>query len=208
MTAKSYFSIKYHWIHHSLALWGKPESNTTWQQSHTFHKVSLNSSLTETLRKAKVKHSMTAYSYFPYSITVFLNNLIVLRRPCAVDGTLNFKNQSTFCCVCIGVDGLFPACVWTQWVLLPVCGLGEQSLYHSYRTWIIIIIMVISIARYLINKGEHTALYKISQPDKYTHKPQKIKINKIWFLAHTKHTHTHTQTHTHQNTHTQMWRST
>ena len=58
----------------------------------------------------------------------------------------------------------------------------------------IIIIMVISIAWYLINKGEHTELDKISQTYKYTYKPKKmISKHRITFLAHTTHTHTNKQ---------------
>ena len=59
----------------------------------------------------------------------------------------------------------------------------------------IIIIVVISIARNLIDKDEHTTLYKIGQTYKYTHKPIYIYI---LFLA-PPNTHTHTHTHTHTN---------
>ena len=46
--------------------------------------------------------------------------------------------------------------------------------------------MVISKAWYLIDKGEYTALYKISQTYKYTHKPKQI-IYKYSPRAHAQH---------------------
>ena len=58
----------------------------------------------------------------------------------------------------------------------------------------LIIIVVISIARCLLDKGEHTALYKINQTYKYTHKPKKTTTHA--------HTHTHAYTHTHMHTYT------
>ena len=39
----------------------------------------------------------------------------------------------------------------------------------------VLVIAMISIARYLIDKGENTVLYRISQTYKYTHKPKKKK---------------------------------
>ena len=66
---------------------------------------------------------------------------------------------------------------------------------------------MISIAQYLIDKDEHTTLYKISQTYKYTHKLKKYNINIIFLTcthtcAHTHtHTHAHTCTHTHTSTH-------
>ena len=54
---------------------------------------------------------------------------------------------------------------------------------NADRQMIIIIIVVISIVRYLIDKNEHTALYKISQTYKYAHKPKIYIYINITFLA-------------------------
>ena len=74
---------------------------------------------------------------------------------------------------------------------------------------IIIIIAVIAIAPYLIDKGEHTALYKINKNvGKKTSKI--IYKHNIVFLARARaprthartHAHTRTRAHTHTHTHT------
>ena len=68
--------------------------------------------------------------------------------------------------------------------------------------------MLISKARYLIDKGKRTALYEISQT--YKHASLKKSYKNIRFLAHHTHTHTHTHTrgraraHAHTHTHTNM----
>ena len=67
---------------------------------------------------------------------------------------------------------------------------------------IIIIIAFIAIAPYLIDKGDHTARYKINK--NMCQKTSKIIYkHNIVFLAHA-HTHTHARTHarTHAHTHT------
>ena len=56
----------------------------------------------------------------------------------------------------------------------------------------IMIIMVISIVWFLIDKKEHTVLYKISQTYKYTHEPLKKK-KKIINVLHTTSYHTYHQ---------------
>ena len=71
------------------------------------------------------------------------------------------------------------------------------------------IIVVISVALHLANKGEHTMLYKI-QNNVYI-KTSKI-INYIVIILYSSHTHTyacmcvHAHTHSHTHTHTQAHR--
>ena len=61
----------------------------------------------------------------------------------------------------------------------------------------IIITAVISIAPYLTDKGEHTALYKINH-NVYIKTSKIINyIVVILYSSHTTYTHTHTHTHTH-----------
>ena len=65
---------------------------------------------------------------------------------------------------------------------------------------VIMKIVVISRARYLIDKDEHTVLYKIRQTYKYTFKP--LKKKNVYIYIHiifpTPQTHTHTHVHTHK----------
>ena len=61
----------------------------------------------------------------------------------------------------------------------PECAIGLVARFcHNWESnpnLMIMIIIIISIARYLIDKSEHTVtvLYKFSQIYEYTHKPQK-----------------------------------
>ena len=71
-------------------------------------------------------------------------------------------------------------------------------------------ITVISKVPYHTDKGEHTALYKITTKQKIMHKTSRIIYNYIVLLAHYApacsrmhtQTHTHTHTHTYTQTHT------